>query len=259
MHIALFGHESYAHSIALSRFPKARIHFCSSQDDLFTQLENCDFGIAPLYDRGTGYNEETIFHLMQDRLCVIAKETTSIAYHLAGYEMSDALFCHPTVFTRCKQSLQEICPHCEVIYTTSNAESAEKALQDRGLALIPSFAQGNHKLPLIAEDIHDEKPCEMTYLYVAKKGEPLGTASHTLFLLSELSEEFTEEMIRELFDKSAIKIEFCDTIYVSEIGEEVFLVESAGSYRDPNFAELLQELAENCRVKVLGEYEGTSL
>jgi prephenate dehydratase len=257
MRIALLGPEgTFSHSVALSAHPEGELIFCDTIDDVLTRLSDSvvECAVAPLVNSLSGYVEETIEHILEDPICVIGKRIKAISHYLVGDDSSDFLFCHPHTYQQCKLSVQRLCPHCEVVLTKSNGESAVRAKNEKGLAIIPPFATEIYPLPIIAKDVQDTNDNQTTFLFFSREGVSLDQPTQTLFILSRFKEEMDEEAISDLFNKSAIKVNEINSLFLHNTDEEIFLIECMGSYREPIFEEVLQELGAMCHVKVLGAY-----
>ena len=83
------------------------------------------------------------------------------------------LFAHPQSLAQCRGWVQNNLPHVEILETSSNARSAERAAEEPGSAAIAgALAAERYDLQILEEDIQDNSSNATRFLVLGRQCPP---------------------------------------------------------------------------------------
>ncbi|MCB1107839.1 MAG: hypothetical protein KDK76_07070 [Chlamydiia bacterium] len=263
--ITLGPKGTFSHEAAKRLFPKKKLTFASSIDELFFRLSDSQFseGVIPMENSLSDFVGETIGNLMKYDFPLTQKIPLHVSYLLAGFDKEiDTLFAHPHAFKQCRRSLHLHYPGAKLIETKSNAYSAIQWLAHpkKSGALVPSFAPNYYDLPILAEKMEDDEDNYTTFYAigkspVSKKKEKQGSA----FLLFSEPMVTTTKQISTLCHEKKIPLLKLKDFLLQEGETPLYFVEIEGHIEDKMVHSLFKELSEKFLIKYLGSYELISL
>lgn len=195
---------TFSHEVAKGHFKKAKLLFFNTIDQVFEAVDKgkADRGLVPLENSDSGIIPLTISQLMNHSLFVVDAIHKNVAYHLAGMGGNaeiTLLFVHPQTFQQCHRHIEQWCPKAEIVYTPSNAASAQKLLEAKSpkvAAVVPSLAVELYALSVIAANIQDDPENSTRFLVISRKPQRKGSRTMA-FLFSEVEEGALYALLEE--------------------------------------------------------------
>lgn len=261
MGIITLGPEgTFSHQAAMKLYPKKKLAFASSVDEIFMRLADPQFseGIIPMENMVSNFVEETIFNLMKYDFSLIRKIVLPVSFNLVGTEGEiKYLYAQPHALVQCRASVREKCPQVKIIKTLSNALSAiqYKANPKNSAALVSTFSQQYYDLPILAENMEDSEENFTTFFAVGKAPCPKGKRSHgTAFLLfSEEMATITKQIVAQCHDMKVPLIKL-KTLVLQEGYTPLYFIEVEGHLQERAVLRLFKSLSKKFLIKHLGSY-----
>ena len=215
MKVVTLGPEgTFSHQVTEKLFPKGKVTFASSLDEVFFLLGDpeADQAVVPIENTVSGFVEETITNLMKYDFSIQGRYEQKITYYLAGWgkpEEAKILYAQPHAYRQCQETLKKSCPEVKLIETLSNAHSAlqlKAKKDDQEVALVTPFALEHYGLTALQDHVEDD-PDNTTTFYVLGK-EPLSPSGHdqTTFLIFSDPLAAVENQIQSLIAEKKVKL-----------------------------------------------------
>ena len=258
--ITLGPEGTFSHQAALKLFPKKKIAFASSIDEIFFRLADPQFseGVIPMENTVSEFVEETILNLMKYDFSLTRKVVLPISFHLVGEgEEITHLYAHPHALVQCRASIREKLPHVKIIETQSNALSAIQYLANpkKSAALISTFSKQYYDLPTLAENVEDHQENMTTFFAVGKEPCKKGKGKHgTAFLLFSEESVMVSKEIATLCHEKKIPLIKLKNLVLQEGHTPLYFIEIEGHIEERDIHQLFETLSEKFLIKHLGSY-----
>jgi chorismate mutase / prephenate dehydratase len=167
------------------------------------------------------------------------------------------LFAHPQSLAQCRGWLHNNLPHVEVMETSSNARSAERAAAEQGCgAIAGALAAERYGLNILAADIQDNAANATRFLVLGRQCSPPTGRDRTSLMISVSDKvgalHSALAPIRR-YNINMTKIESRPS--KRKAWEYFFFLDCDGHVEDPNVGKAIEQLSKHCDlVKVLGSY-----
>ncbi len=138
---------TYSEKAATAYMPKAKIIFKKTIDDIFNDLEESDLAVVPVQNTLSGYIDESLTHIREERYQILDTFSHEVRYGLVGTgpaKSAKKLYANLHAYRQCYQTLIALGLNCEVIFTQSNGETLEKMQKNTDTNVIGIIA--NHSL-----------------------------------------------------------------------------------------------------------------
>ena len=252
--IVVLGPEgTLSHCVAHALYLDAEINCVPKIGEMFAAVAGgkCELALVPIHNAISGYVEETLKHLLSDKVCVVREIVQQIHFHLVGkgsLAEANTLFTHPLTYKQCQEKVDRLVPHCEIVYTKSNSDAVKQveACENSALAL----AIEGHNLELFEEDMQESDENVTRFLALSKEASPVG--DRTALMLSNLVDDVKEDELRSIFERNAVKIYELESFLFGE--KMIYWVTCSGHFNDVLLQDLFDSLSECCKIKVLGSY-----
>jgi len=189
-------------------------------------------GVLPVENNISGFVDESISAMQSSPVVITGEITLNIEHCLAGFstlEKAGVLFVQPHTYEQCKEKINRLCPHCEVVFTTSNGESASKLLepgQETALAIVSKHAANLYKLPIIESGL-SMAPSATRFCIIERSDAPRETPTrHFLLLHPHEGEQAFEEEVKALFSKNLVSIDRLESLSRGDL--ETIWIECSG-------------------------------
>lgn len=264
MTIAYLGPEAtFTHQAAIRRFGSS-LHYVSLKTitDVFAEVSKrrAEYGVVPVENSTEGVVTHTLDMFVDSDLKIVSQIVLPVQQCLMSrcqrHEIK-RLYAHPQSLGQCRGWVQNNLPHVEIIETSSNARSAERAAEEEGAAAIAgSLAAERYNLEILEFDIQDNLANATRFLVLGRQSPPPTKHDRTSIMLSILDE--VGALHRALaplrrFGINMTKIESRPS--KRKAWEYFFFVDCDGHIDDPKLATAVRQLGKHCNfVKVLGSY-----
>jgi chorismate mutase/prephenate dehydratase len=156
--------------------------------------------------------------------------------------------------------VQKNFPHAELIETSSNARSAERAATEpHSGAIAGLLAAETYRVPVLEHDIQDNSANATRFLVLGRKCPPPTGRDRTSLMLSIRDEVGALHKALAPFRRHRINMTKIESRPSKrKVWEYFFFVDCDGHMNDPRVARAIAQLEEQCSfVKVLGSYPKT--
>jgi chorismate mutase/prephenate dehydratase len=264
MTIAYLGPEAtFTHQAALQRFGTSlRYVPLKTITDVFHEVakRRADFGVVPIENSTEGVVTHTLDMFYDSELKVVAQIVLPIQHCLLSHarrEQIKKLFLHPQTLAQCRGWLQKNFPNAEIIETSSNARSAELAVQEKHAGAIAGLlAAEKYKLPVLEHDVQDNAGNATRFLVLGRQcGAPTGhDRTSIMFCIADKPGALHSSLAPfRRYQINMTKIESRPS--KRKAWEYFFFVDIDGHASDRKVAAALKQLSAHCVfVKVLGSY-----
>src|SRR2546425_5938860 len=181
MTIAYLGPEAtFTHQAAIQRFGSS-LRYASQKTiaDVFTEVakSRADYGVVPVENSTEGVVTHTLDMFVDSDLKIVAQIVLPIEHCLVGLggkrEHIKKLFVHPQTLAQCRGWIQKHFPEAEIIETSSNARSAERASAEKNSAAIAgALAAQRYGLRILESDIQDNSENVTRFLVLGRQCSP---------------------------------------------------------------------------------------
>jgi chorismate mutase/prephenate dehydratase len=264
MTIAYLGPEAtFTHQAAIRRFGSSLIYVpLKTIADVFNEVSRrgAEYGVVPVENSTEGVVTHTLDMFVDSDLQIVSQIVLPVQQCLMSRSRRkyiNKLFAHPQSLAQCRGWIQNNLPHVEIIETSSNARSAERAAHEKGSAAIAgALAAERYGLNILESDIQDNSANATRFLVLGRQCSPPTGRDRTSLMIS-ISDE-VGALHRALapirrFKLNMTKIESRPS--KRKAWEYFFFIDCDGHVADPNVAKALRQLTKHCNlVKVLGSY-----
>ena len=170
------------------------------------------------------------------------------------------LYAHPQTLAQCRGWVQNNLPQAEIIETTSNARSAERAASEKNAAAIAGvLAAEKYKVEILEYDIQDNAANATRFLVLGRQCGPPSGHDRTSVMLSIADQVGALHRALAPFRKFRINMTKIESRPSKrKAWEYFFFVDCDGHLNDRKVTKAIAELSEHCSfVKVLGSYPNT--
>jgi chorismate mutase / prephenate dehydratase len=267
MTIAYLGPEAtFTHQAAIRRFGSSlRYVPLKTINDVFAEVSKrrAEYGVVPVENSTEGVVTHTLDMFVDSDLKIVAQIVLPVQQCLMSRcprEQIRRLFAHPQSLAQCRAWVQNNLPHVEIIETSSNARSAERAAEEFGSAAIAgALAAERYGLQVLEFDIQDNSANATRFLVLGRQCPPPTAHDRTSVMLSLVDE--VGALHRALAPLRRYKINMTkieSRPSKRKAWEYFFFVDCDGHIEDPELAKAIRQLGRHCNfVKVLGSYPNT--
>lgn len=269
MKIITLGPEgTFSHQAALT-IEGAELLFANSIEDVFDLFGKnlAEYALVPLENSVSGTVSITVDRLMDCEATILQEILLSIHHHFVSFvnlSQVEKIYAHPHTFGQCRENLKELFAHkknfeeIEVFYTHSNARSALELLQNKaeGGAIISQFLVDKHEIPILKEDLQDEKNNSTRFILLGHKTTlPTGRDRSSIIFFPRENRRGILSEILLIFSKyhlNLTKIESRPTR--KELGQYFFYIDFEGHIGDNSVQKALEEVEKISPYHFLGSY-----
>jgi chorismate mutase/prephenate dehydratase len=267
MTIAYLGPEAtFTHQAAIQKFG-ASLNYAAQKTiaDVFTEVarRRADYGVVPVENSTEGVVTHTLDMFVDSDLKIVAQLVLPIQYGLAGTgdrQRIRKLFVHPQALAQCRAWVQKYLPDAEIIETSSNARSAERAAADKNSAAVTGLlAAERYGLRLWASDIQDNSENATRFLVLGRQCSPATGNDRTSLMISITDKAGALHAALAPFRRYKINMTKIESRPSKrKAWEYFFFIDCDGHSTDRRVAKAIGELDDSCNfVKILGSYPNT--
>ncbi|WP_371806500.1 prephenate dehydratase [Candidatus Lokiarchaeum ossiferum] len=247
------------------------LSFEKSISRVFRAADNeIDLAVIPLENStagSIGTSMDSIIEYNRQGMQIIAEIDLEIAHYLTGHgDLSQitTIYAHPQAYAQCDLYIDNKLNAVDVIYTTSNAESAKKVQESKSpaiAAIVPPICLNLYGIPMLAENIHNSSLNSTRFIVVSSKeyviqhfNSRVKSKSTLLIdprddrpgLLNEILQIFAAKLI------NLTKIESRPS--KRRLGDYVFYLDIQADISHPILQDCLIELQKTAQIRNLGSY-----
>jgi chorismate mutase/prephenate dehydratase len=267
MNIAYLGPEAtFTHQAAIQRFGSS-LRYAPQKTiaDVFSEVAKgrADYGVVPIENSTEGVVTHTLDMFVDSDLKVVSAIVLPISHCLVSRcqrKNIKKLFVHPQTLAQCRSWIHKNFPHAELIETSSNARSAERAATERNSGAIAGLlAAETYRVPVLEHDIQDNSANATRFLVLGRKCPPPTGRDRTSLMLSIRDEVGALHKALAPFRRHRINMTKIESRPSKrKAWEYFFFVDCDGHMSDRKVAKAIAGLEEQCSyVKVLGSYPKT--
>jgi chorismate mutase/prephenate dehydratase len=267
MNIAYLGPEAtFTHQAAIQRFGSS-LRYVPQKTiaDVFSEVAKgrADYGVVPVENSTEGVVTHTLDMFVDSDLKIVSAIVLPISHCLVSRcQRKDIkkLFVHPQTLAQCRSWIHKNFPHAELIETSSNARSAERAATERNSGAIAGLlAAETYRVPVLEHDIQDNSANATRFLVLGRKCPPPTGRDRTSLMLSIRDEVGALHKALAPFRRHRINMTKIESRPSKrKVWEYFFFVDCDGHVDDAKVARAIKQLEEQCSyVKVLGSYPKT--
>jgi chorismate mutase/prephenate dehydratase len=264
MTIAYLGPEAtFTHQAAIRRFGTSlRYVSLKTITDVFSEVakRRAEYGVVPIENSTEGVVTHTLDMFVDSELKIVAQIVLPIQQCLMSRSRRDQvkrLFAHPQSLAQCRGWVQNNLPHVEIIETSSNARSAERAAEEPGTAAIAgALAAERYNLNILEFDIQDNSANATRFLVLGRQCSPPTGRDRTSIMFSITHEVGALHRALAPIARARINMTKIESRPSKrKAWEYFFFVDCDGHIDDPEVAKTIRQLGKHCNfVKVLGSY-----
>jgi chorismate mutase / prephenate dehydratase len=264
MTIAYLGPEAtFTHQAAIRRFGSSLRYIpLKTITDVFAEVSKrrAEYGVVPVENSTEGVVTHTLDMFVDSDLKIVAQIVLPVQQCLMSLSARDhikKLFAHPQSLGQCRGWVQNNLPHAEIIETSSNAVSAERAAAEPGAAAIAgALAAERYGLNVLEFDIQDNLANATRFLVLGRQCPRPTRRDRTSIMLSIVDEVGALHRALAPLRRSAINMTKIESRPSKrKAWEYFFFVDCDGHSENPKLAKAIRQLGRHCNfVKVLGSY-----
>jgi chorismate mutase/prephenate dehydratase len=267
MHIAYLGPEAtFTHQAAIQRFGSS-LRYAAQKTiaDVFNEVAKgrAEYGVVPVENSTEGVVTHTLDMFVDSEQKIVSQIVLPISHCLVSRyrrEQIKKLFVHPQTLAQCRSWVHKNFPHAELIETSSNARSAERAAAERNSGAIAGLlAAETYRVPVLEHDIQDNSANATRFLVLGRKCPPPTGRDRTSLMLSIRDEVGALHKALAPFRRHRLNMTKIESRPSKrKVWEYYFFVDCDGHMSDRKVAKAIAGLEEQCSfVKVLGSYPNT--
>jgi len=232
-------------------------------DEVFREVEadTAQYGVVPIENSTEGGVNETLDCFINSPLKICGE--IELPIHHCLLSMNDGLgqvkriYAHQQSFAQCRLWLDSHLPSIERLAVNSNAEGAQRALTEEGVAAIAGIAAAEiYKLQIVASRIEDNVNNTTRFAVIGKQNVPPTDTDKTSLLLSNSNKPGTLYQLLEPFSENEINMTRIESRPTQQgIWEYVFFIDLEGHIEDASISKAMQALKKHTSLlKHLGSY-----
>ena len=287
MTIAYLGPEAtFTHQAAIRRFGSS-LRYASQKTiaDVFTEVakNRADYGVVPVENSTEGVVTHTLDMFVDSDLKIVSQIVLPVSHCFVSRfskEKTKRIYVHPQTLGQCRNWLQKNFPNVEIIETSSNAISAERAIQPdhpsvtrldkKGIlifttdikheigtgAITSELAAEKYKLPILERDIQDNAANATRFLVLGRQCSPPTGDDRTSLMVSVSDKVGALHEAIAAFRKFKINMTKIESRPSKrKAWEYFFFIDCDGHAQDKKVAGAIKILGKHCNfVKILGSY-----
>ena len=238
---------------------------------VFREADNgCDLAVLPLENStagSIGSCMDNIIEYNKQGMQIIAELDLEISHFLTGYgnlSQITTIHAHPQAYAQCDQFIENKLNSVEVIYTTSNAESALKVQKTKSktiAAIVPKICINLYGIPLLAENIHNSSYNSTRFIVVSSKEHIKQYFNSRVKSKSTLLIDPRDDrpgLLNDILQIFAVKLINLTKIESRpskrRLGDYVFYLDIQADLSNPILQGCMEELQRSAQVRNLGSY-----
>jgi chorismate mutase/prephenate dehydratase len=255
---------TFSESAATKHFGHAaRLSPQSSIDDVFREVESghAQYAVVPVENSTEGAVGRTMDLLLGTQLKICGEVVVRIHQNLLSKETNlsaiNKVYSHAQSLAQCHEWLNRMLPGAQRISVGSNAQAAQMASEEAGVAAIAGeAAAARYKLPRLAENIEDEPNNTTRFLVLGKHDAgPSGRDKTSLIMSAPNRTGALHELLLPLSSAGVSMCRLESRPARNALWEYVFYVDIEGHREEPAIKAALIELAgRSAYLKTLGSY-----
>lgn len=255
---------TYSEEAARNRFGSvAELVPCATLDEALaaTEKQKADLALLPVENSTEGAVNRTLDLLLESKLSIIGELDLSIHHQLLtkakNLKEVKTVAAHPQALAQCRAWLQKNLPHAKQLAMESNAQAAQAALEEPGLAAIAGrLAARQYGLPALASNIEDDSANTTRFLILGSTKVPVSGHDKTSLVCSVPNRPGSlGELITILSNARVNMTKLTSRPSPTGIWDYVFYIDIDGHKDDAPVAKAIKKMEERASfVKVLGSY-----
>ncbi len=255
---------TFSESAATKHFGHAaRLLPQSSIDDVFREVESAhaQYAVVPVENSTEGAVGRTMDLLLGTQLKICGEVVVRIHQNLLSKETNlsniTKVYSHAQSLAQCHEWLNRMLPGAQRISVGSNAQAAQMASEEKGVAAIAGeAAAARYSLPRLAENIEDEPNNTTRFLVLGKHDAgPSGRDKTSLIMSAPNRTGALHELLLPLSSAGVSMCRLESRPARNALWEYVFYVDIEGHREEPAIKAALEELASrSAYLKTLGSY-----
>ena len=233
-------------------------------DDVFPEVasENCNYGVVPVENSSEGVISHTLDNFLSSELKICGEVEIRVHHHMMVSPHAEAvdiqrIYSHQQTLGQCRRWLNEHYSNVPRMSTTSNAEAAQRAAEDKDAAAIAGeIAAGIYDLKIISRQIEDEHDNTTRFIVVGREDIYPSGNDKTSIMVSTHNQPGALYKLLEPFHRYDVSLTAIET-RPSRTGmwSYVFFIDFEGHRDDDNIRAVLNEIdGDALEVKLLGSY-----
>jgi chorismate mutase / prephenate dehydratase len=266
MAVAYLGPEAtFTHQAAIRRFGSSLKYVpLKTIADVFAEVSKrrAEYGVVPVENSTEGVVTHTLDMFADSDLKIVAQIVLPVQQCLMSRgrrETIKKLFVHPQSLAQCRDWLRDNLPDVELLETSSNARSAERAAEepDSG-AIAGALAAERYGLDILEFDIQDNLSNATRFLVLGRECSPPTGRDRTSIMFSTLHRVGALHRALAPIARAKINMTKIESRPNKRTAwEYYFFADIEGHAVEPAVAKALRLLGKHCKfVKVLGSYPG---
>ena len=255
---------TFSESAATKHFGHAaRLSPQSSIDDVFREVESghAQYAVVPVENSTEGAVGRTMDLLLATQLKICGEVVVRIHQNLLSNESDlskiTRVYSHAQSLAQCHEWLNRMLPGAQRISVGSNAQAAQMAAEELGVAAIAGeAAAARYNLPRLAENIEDEPNNTTRFLVLGKHDAgPSGRDKTSLIMSAANRTGALHELLLPLSSAGVSMCRLESRPARNALWEYVFYVDIEGHRDDAPIKAALEELGRrSAYLKTLGSY-----
>lgn len=255
---------TFSESAATKHFGHAaRLLPQSSIDDVFRELESghANYAVVPVENSTEGAVGRTMDLLLATplKICgeVILRIHQNLLTRAASLDEITRVYSHAQSLAQCHEWLNRMLPRVQRVSVGSNAQAAQHAAEEDGVAAIAGEAAANrYNLPVLAPNIEDEPNNTTRFLVLGRHDAGPSGNDKTSLVMSAPNQTGALHSLLEPFAGTGVSMTRLESRPArNALWEYVFYVDIDGHREEPQIKSALAELGRRAAyLKVLGSY-----
>lgn len=262
------GEAAHAFAKRLS-LKDPQFYACTSFEEVFSQVEQgrCDFGVVPTENSLEGAVTTVLDSFaFKSNVVILGEEVIDIHHSLllhpeASLSDVDTIASHAQGIAQCRLFISKHLPNCKIITTSSTAESARLASENKNIAGIANACAAHlYGAQIFEENIEDNRGNQTSFALIGPQlASPVFTGNKhktSLALFLQADKTGALLMILSEFAYAGVNLTKIQSRPTKQaLGDYLFFIDLEGSATDPEVQTALNCLRLKLReVKILGSY-----
>lgn len=234
-----------------------------SIDDVFREVEagHAHYAVVPVENSTEGAVGRTMDLLLGSSLKICGEVVLRIHQNLLSKETDfnaiRKVYSHAQSLAQCHEWLNRVLPNAQRISVGSNAQAAQKAAEEIGVAAIAGeAAAARYELPKLAENIEDEPNNTTRFLVMGRHDAGISGRDKTSLIMSAPNRTGSLHDLLLPFSHAGVSLSRLESRPARHaLWEYVFYVDIEGHRDEPAVKAALDELSGRAAyLKILGSY-----
>lgn len=265
LRIAYLGPQTtFSHQAAVKQFGRSATFIPQSNiESIFFETEqgHTDYGIVPIENSIEGVVNLTLDCFVDSPLVICEERKLGISLYLLSKtgDMGHVkeIYSHPQPLAQCRNWLNKHAPGIEQIPTSSTAQAAKIASENkRAAAVAGKLASDFYNLKIIKEKIEDRANNHTRFLVIGKEKAKRAKANKTSIMFSISDESGALLKTLQIFARHKINLTKIQSRPLrNRTWEYLFFMDFDGHIEDETIVKVIRSLEKKCLfLKILGSY-----